>query len=124
MRSRQRRWKLRIGAVLAVVWLNVMLQPCVMAAIEHNDCAHCAAQTHQEHGGGADLCGHALQIDADAVPPKLVSDEDPEPSGITLGRASPGDGIRLGSVASSFVVQRWAAPPGPPLHVRFCVYLN
>ncbi len=112
--------------MLAVVWLGMVLQPCVMAAEMNGDCPHCPTPMEQGCGGGAsEGCTYIDRVDYDGrtpqvKPPHEAPDETPVFVAIS---AAP---YALGMEICSTGPPPYATSdlPTPSLNVLFCVYLN
>ena len=129
-----RRRKTTLGryvlSAFVLVWLNMALQPCVMAmgSEPEPDCAHCPP-AHSQEAPPCDVevapgCDYDSELNFDArtirlepndapteLPAAITSTalEWPEASGIACPRPRP---------------PTLADPSGPPLNIRFCVYLK
>ena len=138
MRARKTAWGSRVLALFAMVWLNLALQPCVMAiestAGHDGGCPHCPpAEHHQMHGshettampcaGSAD-CGDLddFHYDGRDTAPKF----DPAPDH-DAALPAPTDAF----TGITVLRPRSRAPPpdhdgaaAPPLHLLHCVFLN
>jgi hypothetical protein len=120
---RARRGASAVVALFVVVWLNMALQPCLMAAEplapSQHDCPHCP-QPADHCDDGAGRCGFIDDFDYDGRSPA-----SPE---LLVGLvASPA--FRFDSMpdtgAPACRDARHALPrAGPLIHVRNCVYLN
>ena len=138
IRRRQRRWVPRIGGLLAVVWLNMVLQPCAMALGQHEQCPHCPPAMHGDemhegmhedpmHSGSegcaTEQCSYIDRFDYDGRLPKVKLEKDLHDLGAVL---PPGAALEQASASGCLGVHptEVGAPAGPPLNVRFCVYLN
>jgi len=121
---RARRGASTVVALFVVVWLNMALQPCLMAAEpllpdqQQRDCPHCP-EPADHCDEDADRCDFVGGFDYDGrqnQPPEL-------PAGLTAVHtvcewSTPDVGAPV--FRASSVLPR----AGPPLHVRNCVYLN
>jgi len=122
---KRRRTAISTLAMFVVVWLNMALQPCLMAASpilpdghEHGDCPHCPSMALQADSDGS--CSFIDDFDFDGRDPKMPD----------------------ASLAAPIPVAEWSIPTaprttlipaplptelvrdGPPLHLRHCVFLN
>ena len=109
--------------MLAVVWLGMVLQPCLMAAempANMDDCPHCPMPMPEDSGAGA--CTYVDHVDYDGRTPhtKLVNEQAD-------------DHVVFLAAATDFQLPKHACGTGPPtaaldlptppLNVLFCVYL-
>jgi hypothetical protein len=113
-------------ALFLAVWLNMAVQPCLMAAEpllpaqhESGDCPHCPPV---DHCGDAGRCGFIDGYNFDARQPALP---DPEPVALL---ALPAPALALAASAAAPICVRPPDPggldPGPPRHLVFCRFLN
>ncbi|NND60742.1 MAG: hypothetical protein HKN49_10785 [Gammaproteobacteria bacterium] len=136
IRRRRHSWGKQVLGVFAVVWLNLVLQPCVMAleSDNHGDCPHCPPEMSQHHAGH-DMArmetpcasdgecdplnefnydGRNIQVKADkfevvlALLPPAFNRNQPTVAGLAR---STRDSDHLSGAA-------------PPLRVLYCVYLD
>jgi hypothetical protein len=131
IRRRRRGLVTQLLAMLGVVWLNMVLQPCLMAAEMDADmdmtgpCPHCPApMTDDCDGAASNGCTYVDSVDYDGRSPhsKLAKKVD---HGFGAIAAFP--------APCSHPASRWATGPprdadphlpAPPINVLYCVYLN
>ena len=127
----------KVLAVLAIVWVGLGLQPCAVAAVSHVDCPHRTAghaepMAHHDHGSGQDnehcdvAASSCCAADAIAVDCRTNPVKGDDNSGIDALPAAP---IHYLSLEPDRPPDRQFAaaagpPPGRPLHVLHCVYLD
>ncbi|MGI9264739.1 MAG: hypothetical protein ACR2QU_07410 [Gammaproteobacteria bacterium] len=116
------RWAL---AMFVVVWLNMAIQPCLMAAEailpdQHDDCSHCP---EVQHCSDIDQrrCQFVGDYDYDGREPAIP---DPHPAFVASERLSPAEPRSPAQVFDHWVRQGAGPDPGPPLYKRHCSYLN
>lgn len=139
IRSMKSRSSRSVLGMLAVLWFNMVLQPCAMASGADHDCPHCppaheaAMSAHHGHHGQdiavnpcasmqSDCCdlgvsnfssrGSELKIKDVFEQPALVADIAPWLDTISVDRPVSSTGPPPPLAAS------------PPLHVLHCVYLK
>lgn len=138
-----------ILAVLAVAWLNIVLQPCAMALgdMQEHDCPRCPpsqaaeASDHALHGRhgtaeesasgemhcalAATDCSLVDELNYDGRIVKLELNDAPNDAPIAIGPPTVFDrGLRPADYSSW---HRTRSPPplaGVPLNVYYCVYLK
>lgn len=114
-----------VVAMFVAVWLNMAIQPCLMAAEplmpdqhQHGDCSHCPDTSHCQDEG---RCSFIETYDFDGRAPT-----GPDVSSVAL--AAPVfefPRLAIAQHAGRFSVPVDSGPdPGPPLYVRHCSYLN
>ncbi len=131
IRERSRRWVPRLTGALAVVWLGMVLQPCLMAAEMHGgmdggmdgDCPHCPTPMQQDCGAGA--CTYVDRVDYDGRTPQVkLANVLPDDHPILLATLET-DLPQLKSACSTGPPPDATSDlPTPPLNVLNCVYLN
>lgn len=123
---RRRRTVMSTVAMFVVVWANMALQPCLMAAApmlpaehEHGDCPHCPEGSHHVSDDGP-RCSFIEDFDFDGRSPSLPD--------LPVALPAPAPDWLFTSLDSDRVLP---APPsgalvrdGPPLYLRHCVFLN
>ena len=129
IRKRRRSLTTRVLAMLGVVWLNMVLQPCLMAAEMDMDmtgpCPHCPApMTDDCDGAASNVCTYFDQVDYDgrSPHPKIVKKVD---YGFVALAASPAEHLHSASTcATGPPPAAELHPPAVPIHILHCVYLN
>ncbi len=130
IRKRRRRWVSQVMGLLGVVWLSMVLQPCLMAADMGGmdgmggDCPHCPTPMTQGCGSSGE-CTYIDRVDYDGRTPHVkpandLPDQNPELFGaLATPIPLPGEVCATGPPSG-------AGPdlPTPPLNILFCVYLN
>jgi hypothetical protein len=112
--------------MFVVVWLNMALQPCLMAAgpalpapHEHGDCPHCPEDAHHGQAGGG-RCAYIEDFDFDGRAPQL-----PDTLSMVAVTAPDWQLPALPTGAAPAAPQISAlVRDGPRLHLRHCVFLN
>ena len=145
IRRRQKRWIPGLSALLAVVWVGMLWQPCASAAdmdghaghtghaehaghtghAEHAEqhCPHCPPLVHGDCATLTEQCASLDRFDADRRTVKLNygagADDTPQipiPYASSLQPLRPAaDSVRLENCGS--------LPQGPPLNILYCTYL-
>ena len=128
IRRRKKVWIPRLGAPIVAAWLAMAWQPCVMAmdaemAHEHH-CEHCPPP-EIDHCGDAvrHECTDDDRFSADRRAAKAKSADDAEQVPVSL-IASTQPHRLLVFKAQACLTDPATAPPGRPLPVLFCSYLN
>jgi len=129
LRKRRRPLTARILAMLGVVWLNMVLQPCVMAAQTDmsmpGPCPHCPAPMSEDCDGvPANVCTYFDQVDYDGrIPhPKIIKKVD---YGFVAVAALPAAHLHSASAcATGPPPDTELRLPAVPINVLHCVYLN
>ena len=132
MRRRHKRWIPRLAGPFAIVWLSMLWQPCAMAADmdmdmghEQHSCPHCPPPMHEDCKGNAiGECDYLDRFDTDRRASKLKFEESKADAQPVLLSAC--QSLQLATVLASHpsFSKHATAPPGPPLNVLFCTYLN
>jgi hypothetical protein len=144
IRQQQQSWGRRALGLFAIVWLNLVLQPCAMALQSDIDidvdCLHCppalsedisSHSTHEaDHSGlGTSLCeanaSQCAPADDFNYDGRAVKIKD-APSNLPVGIAPPIADIPLENNSSALLdIGDYSYPPGGPPHlnVLYCVYL-
>lgn len=113
--------------MFVVVWLNMALQPCLMAAgpalpasHEHGDCPHCPQDAHHGQGDGG-RCAYIEDFDFDGRAPQLPDDT------VSMAAVTAPDWqlpeLRA-ETAPAATRTSALVRDGPRLHLRHCVFLN
>jgi len=129
LRKRRRPLAARILGMLGVVWLNMVLQPCVMAAETNmsmpGPCPHCPAPMSEDCGGGAaNVCTYFDRVDYDGriLHRKVVKKVD---YGFVTVAALPAEHLHPATVcATGPPPDAELHLPAVPINVLHCVYLN
>jgi len=129
IRKRQKRWTPRILGAWVVLWLVAAFQPCAMALGDHRMCPDCPAGTHEGE------MGTAMLVQSDSCTAADCTDMARFDHDSRAWKAEPLKALAL--VPASWVPEQASAPcprvygpipfevpSGPPLNVRFCVYLK
>ena len=134
IRRRQKLWIPRLAGPFAVVWLSMLWQPCAMAmdmdgemamGHEQHSCPHCPPPMHEDCGNSLEECAYFDRFDVDRRGAKLKLGESLQDVQPVLLAASHTSQLAFVSALSSGPHYACAtAPPGPPLNVLFCTYLN
>ena len=131
IRRRHRRWIPRLATLLAVAWLGMLWQPCAMAmgmdagsGHAQHACAHCPAPQHTDCEDAADKCTYADRFDADRRTAKLKSGAGLEDVQHIVLPSCHAAWLPLPSWGDARLTVNAIAPPGPPLNILFCAYLN
>ncbi|MGB5210132.1 MAG: hypothetical protein WBP60_06385 [Gammaproteobacteria bacterium] len=122
---KRRRTVISTIAMFVVVWLNMALQPCLMAAgpilpqgHEHGDCPHCPDAALLQVDGGE--CSYFDDFDFDGRDPKTPDASLVVPMPVADWRMPAAPRTLDIPAPSTTVLVR----DGPPLHLRHCVFLN
>ncbi|NND65235.1 MAG: hypothetical protein HKM24_04635 [Gammaproteobacteria bacterium] len=120
-----RRWVKPILSAMGVAWLSILLQPCAMAFGGQADdsCPHCPPMEQMDCAGmQADQCDFTSPINIDGRSSQLQLDDSPTFFVIP----SPIDSIVSSRLTQQFFCPNHSPPIdyGPPLNVRYCVYLK
>ena len=129
LRKRRRPLAAQMLAMLGVVWLNMVLQPCLMAAEMDMDmtgpCPHCpSTMTEDCAGATSNGCTYVDRIDYDGRGPhsKLAKKLDHffiTPTVLPIAYSHAASNCATGPPRDVGL-----HPPAPPLNVIYCVYLN
>lgn len=132
-----RAWTRRVLALLAVVWLNLALQPCAMAFADDADCPHCppemqnADTAHHGHAGHADEspCASLYADCADAEDLGFDTRSSQGKAKADAACALLPAPQTLAPVVASRVQKFPTGPPfrphgAPPIHLLNCVFLK
>lgn len=128
IRRRKKAWIRRLGAPIAAVWLTMAWQPCVMAmdaGMEHEHrCEHCPPP---ETGHCDDVVRHDCRdedrFSADVRAAKAKSADDSKHVAVSLLAAVRPHRLEPLN-ARACLSDPATAPPGRPLPVLFCTWLN
>jgi hypothetical protein len=128
IRRRKKAWICRLGAPIVAVWLAMAWHPCVMAmdaemAHEHH-CEHCPPP-EIEHCGDAvrHECSDEDRLSADLRAAKAKSADDSKHVPVSLIASTQLHRLQVFK-AQACLTDPATAPPGRPLPVLFCSYLN
>ena len=128
IRRRKKVWIRRLGAPVAAVWLTMAWQPCVMAmgaelGHEHH-CEHCPPP-EIDHCDDAvrHECTDDDRFSADRRAAKAKSADDAEQVPVSLIASAQPHRLQ-GFKAEACLTNPATAPPGRPLPVLFCAWLN
>ncbi len=126
IRRRQKSWIPRFGAAMGIVWLSMLMQPCLMAMDhEQHICPHCPPPVHEDCAGRTtEDCGYLEGLDLDRRVSKTKFGEGPENPQSVLISSCELPRFALVSAAHDSFPKNATAPPGPPLNVLHCVYLK
>ncbi len=131
IRKRSRRWVPRVLGPLAVVWLSMVLQPCLMAAEMDGqmdgqmdgDCPHCPTPMQQDCAAGA--CTYVDRVDYDGRTPQVkLANVQPDDHPVLLSALEIDLPLPTGACSTGPPPDVTSDPTSPPLNVLFCVYLN
>ena len=131
IRKRSRRWVPRVLGPLAVVWLSMVLQPCLMAAEMHGgmdggmdgDCPHCPTPMQQDCGAGA--CTYVDRVDYDGRTPQVkLANVQPDDHPVLLATLETDLPLLTRACSTGPPPDTTSDLPTPPLNVLYCVYLN
>ena len=135
IRKRSRRWVPRVMGPLAVVWLSMVLQPCVMAAEMggamggqmggqmDGNCPHCPTPMQQDCAAGA--CTYVDRVDYDGRTPYVrLANTQPDDHPVLFATLATGLPLATGACSTGPPLDATSALPTPPLNVLYCVYLN
>ena len=131
IRERSRRWVPRLTGALAVVWMGMVLQPCLMAAEMHGgmdggmdgDCPHCPTPMQQDCGAGA--CTYVDRVDYDGRTPQVkLANVQPDDLPVLLSTLEIDLPLPTGACSTGPPPDATSDLPTPPLNVLNCVYLN
>ena len=123
---KRRRTAISTLAMFVVVWLNMALQPCLMAASpilpdahEHSDCPHCPEMAMlAADGDGA--CSFIDDFDFDGRDPKTPDASLVAPMPVSQWTMPTAPRTTIIPAPLPTVLVR----DGPPLHLRHCVFLK
>ncbi len=135
IRNRSRRWVPRVMGPLAVVWLSMVLQPCVMAAEMaaemggamggqmDGNCPHCPTPMQQDCAAGA--CTYVDRVDYDGRTPYVrLANTQPDDHPVLFATLTTGLPLATDACSTGPPLDATSALPTPPLNVLYCVYLN
>ena len=127
IRKRSRRWVPRVLGPLAVVWLSMVLQPCLMAAEMDGqmdgDCPHCPTPMQQDCAAGA--CTYVDRVDYDGRTPYLrLANAQPDDHPVLFATLATGLPLPADACSTGPPSDATSNLPTPPLNVLFCVYLD
>lgn len=136
IRNHRTAWGRHMLAAFAVVWLNLALQPCVMALdTDHeHECPHCPPAVMQHHEGhdmaamkmpcdGSGDCGEPDEFNYDGR--KLEFKFDSSAQLVFVLPATPPDTASTAIATRERLVRREIrAGTSPPLHLLNCSFLN
>ncbi|HNP35825.1 MAG TPA: hypothetical protein PKK10_08225 [Woeseiaceae bacterium] len=134
-----------VFAVWILVWLNVVLQPCVMAAsivstrapdvahqhhAQETDAAHGHARNHGDcpHCGlfGNGDCAYGGCAEPDVVKPSSgteLKDASSKPAALAVVAGSYW-ALAQRPIVTDDIASAEPPPEGPPISIRYCVYLK
>lgn len=124
LRNKQRRLTPRLLAALGVVWLNMVLNPCAMALGEPDepDCPHCPPVQHCDEQI-SESCRFIDSIDSDGRTHQTQVPDFSDYAYALPPVPAPVANLAIDvSAITSFLLT--TGPPGPRLHIRYCVYLD
>ncbi|MFQ6004379.1 MAG: hypothetical protein ACE5OQ_02655 [Woeseia sp.] len=118
-------WARKASGLVLVAWLNLAVQPCVMAMELDNDqnCPHCPTEVSQDQRQAMD-CSYVDSYNYDS------RNTQPKPNDLPRDAPVIVDNLVAPSVSEfppkvSVSAERAAADPGgPPLNILYCVYLD
>ena len=112
--------------MLAVVWLGMVFQPCLMAADVGDHCPHCPTPMTEGCGGGvSEGCTYIDRVDYDGrVPYIKLTDETPDENPVLFAALAEEIPLPKNPCATGPPVGTRPDLHAPPLNVLFCVYLN
>lgn len=123
-RTGQRRTAWAATALFLAVWLNMAVQPCLMASEpllpashESGDCPHCPPP---DHCGDTGRCAFIDGFDFDARQPALP---EPDPVGFAA-RVAPPPAAPAPPPVALRPPDPAALDPGPPRYLELCRLLN
>ncbi len=123
IRERSRRWVPRLTGALAVVWMGMVLQPCLMAAEMDGDCPHCPTPMQQDCAAGA--CTYVDRVDYDGRTPQVkLANVLPDDHPVLLSILEIDLPLLAGACSTGPPPDATSDLPTPPLNVLNCVYLN
>ena len=127
IRERSRRWVPRFTGTLAVVWLGMVLQPCLMAAEMaggmDGDCPHCPTPMQRDCGTAA--CTYVDRVDYDGRTPQVkLANVQPDDHPVLFAILATGLPLPTGACSTGPPPDATSDLPTPPLNVLNCVYLN
>lgn len=127
IRNRSRRWVPRVMAPLAVVWLSMVIQPCLMAAEMDGqmdgNCPHCPTPMQQDCAAGG--CTYVDRVDYDGRTPQVrLANAQPDDHPVFFATLAAGFSLPTGACSTGPPSDVAWDLPTPPLNVLFCVYLN
>ncbi len=127
----------RLLAVLCVLWFNLAVQPCAMAASDERDCPHCPPEHHEamagHHGHAAEeprvscaaleaQCGGYGDISIEARRQAKL-DDGGQPV-VAIVDAAPPIPFARQPVANCATGPPLTSGASPPLHLLNCVFLR
>jgi len=129
IRKRRRPLVTQTLAMLAAVWLNMVLQPCLMAAEMDMDmtgpCPHCPAPVTDDCDGAASSgCTYVDRIDYDGRSPQSKLAKSVDHSFIAFAVLPEQYSHAGSSCATGPPRDADVHLPSPPLNVVYCVYMN
>ena len=131
IRQRSRRWIPRVMGPLAVVWLGMVVQPCLMAAEMDGamggqmdgNCPHCPTPMQQDCAAGT--CTYVDRVDYDGRTPYVrLANAQLDDHPVLFATLATGLPRRTGACSTGPPPDATSDLPTPPLNVLFCVYLN
>lgn len=119
---RQRRTAWAALALFVAVWLNMAVQPCLMAAepllpASHGDCPHCPETTHCDDDA---RCAFIDTYDFDARETATAVDPPQVAVLVTIQPAA----AAVFHEAASGCLDPGGLDPGPPIYLKNCRFLN
>lgn len=123
LRHKQRKLTPRLLAVMGLVWLNMVLNPCAMALeiVDDHDCPHCPEVEHCDE----QLTGSCRFIDSIDSDGRTHQTRAPDFSDYSFSLPAEVTTAPVVTVVCATVVDivRITGPPGPPLYIKNCAYL-
>jgi hypothetical protein len=136
-RSAPTRAARRLTGVLALLWLNLLLQPCAMAQESDHDCPHCPPAHHEQ------MASHHGHGDADQAPPcaafevqcgdlddiSVDTRNAAQPDDVEQPQIAVIDGLSQRIAAAPRLATRATGPPvprsaAPPTYLLNCAWLK
>lgn len=129
IRRRRRPLVIRVLAMLGVVWLGMVLQPCVMAGEMGMDmtqpCPHCPApMTDDCDGAASNVCTYFDWVDYDARSPHSTLSKKFDHTVIPVATSLPEYPHPTSICATGPPRDAGLELPAVPINVLYCVYLN
>lgn len=118
-------WARKASGLVLVAWLNLALQPCVMAMELDNDqnCPHCPTEVSQDQPQAMD-CSYVDSYNYDSRNTQPKPNDLPQDAPVIVDNF-------VAACVSEFPPKVWlsaersaAHPGGPPLNILYCVYLD
>lgn len=129
LRRRRRPLVVQTLAMIGVVWLNMVLQPCLMAAEMDVDmsrpCPHCPAPMSDDCDGAAsNVCTYFDSVDYDGRSPLAKAAKKVHDTFLALAASPVERPYPASTSATGPPPAAEARPPAVPINVLHCVYLN